>query len=336
MRQALWITRFDWEDEAELTALVSRAIKVGITDLLMQVRGAGDALYRSEVAPASAKIAGRLGWPPKWDPLGVVCELAAAHDGVRVHAWVNALSGWPAGSLEVCAGLEPSQAGYPDHLLIRHPDAVLVDARGEPMPCPNDTDYVWVSARHVDVVRELQAATSELVNRYPLAGIHLDRIRYPTAGWFDPIDGTRDAKGITDLVAAVRDRAPAELDVSASLMPDYGSDTGGERDHIATYGQDGWAWVEQGLCTSVMPMVYTTIKPGESWDWATLVAEHIDALPDGTCWVALYAEHDPAMLRQQAEAYADRPIAGLAWYSARLIRENDRWSVLAEIISRLG
>jgi hypothetical protein len=50
MRQALWITRFDWEDEAEFTALVSRAIKVGITDLLMQVRGAGDALYRSEVA----------------------------------------------------------------------------------------------------------------------------------------------------------------------------------------------------------------------------------------------------------------------------------------------
>jgi uncharacterized lipoprotein YddW (UPF0748 family) len=336
MRHALWITRFDWEDAAELTALATRAIKLGVTDLLMQVRGAGDALYRSEVAPASAKIAGQLGWAPKWDPLETVCDLADRHEGVRVHAWVNSLSGWPAGSLEVCGGLAPSLPGFPDHLLIRHPDAVLVDASGDQMPCPNTTDYVWVSARHVDVVRELQAATSELVSRYPLTGIHLDRIRYPTAGWFDPIDGQRSAQGITDLVAAVRDRTPPEMGVSASLMPDYGAMTGGVPDHIATYGQDGWAWVKQDLCTDVMPMVYTTIQPGESWDWATLTEQHLDALPDGACWVALYAEHEPAMLVQQAEMFADRPIAGVAWYSARLIRENDRWDVLRDVIVRLG
>lgn len=336
MRHALWITRFDWEDEADLTALVARAIKVGITYLLMQVRGAGDALYRSEVAPASAKIAGLIGWTPKWDPLEVTCDLAARHDGVRVHAWVNALSGWPAASLEVCAGLEPSQAGYPDHLLIRHPDAVLVDAAGRSMPCPNTTDYVWVSARHVDVVRELQAATSELVSRYPLAGIHLDRIRYPTAGWFDPIDGRRSARGITDLVAAVRERTPPEMAVSASLMPDYGAMAGGEPDHLATYGQDGWAWVKQDLCSEVMPMVYTTIQPGESWDWGRLVGQHLDALPDGTCWAALYAEHEPAMLRQQAETFAERPIAGIAWYSARLVDEHARWDVVRDVVTRLG
>ncbi len=336
MRHALWITRFDWENEADLTAIVTRAIKLGITDLLMQARGAGDALYRSEVAPASAKIAGRLGWMPKWDPLDVVCDLAARHEEVAVHAWVNALSGWPAGSLEVCGNLEPSEPGFPDHLLIRHPDAVLVDASGKPMPCPNDTDYVWVSARDIDVVRELQAATSELVSRYPLAGIHLDRIRYPTAGWFDRLDGTRSADGITDLVAAVRDRAPEDISVSASIMPDYGAGTRGEPDHLATYGQDGWAWVKRGLCTEVMPMVYTTISPGESWDWARLTGQHLDALPDETCWVALYAEHEPAMLVEQAETFADRPIAGIAWYSAGLVNTHDRWDVVREVVSRLG
>jgi uncharacterized lipoprotein YddW (UPF0748 family) len=335
MRHALWITRFDWEDEADLTALVARAIKVGVTNLLMQARGAGDALYRSEVVPASAKIAGRIGWPPKWDPLEVVCDLAARHDGVRVHAWVNALSGWPAASLEVCSGLEPSLPSFPNHLLIRQPGAVLVDAGGQTMPCPNNTDYVWVSARHATVVGELRAVAAELVDRYPIAGIHLDRIRYPTAGWFDPNDGERDAHGITDLVAAVRDRTPRELHVSASLMPDYGSVTGGEPDHIATYGQDGWAWVEQSFCTDVMPMVYTTIQPGESWDWATLTAQHLDALPDGTCWVALYAEHEPEMLRRQAETFADRPIAGIAWYSAGLVNTHDRWDVVRDVVARL-
>ncbi len=336
MRHALWITRFDWETEAELAAIVTQAIKLGITDLLMQARGAGDALYRSEVAPASAKIAGRLGWMPKWDPLDVVCDLASRHDGVAVHAWVNVLSGWPAGSLEGCDGLEPSQPGFPDHLLIRHPDAVLVDASGEPMPCPNDSDYVWVSARHVDVVREMQAATSELVNRYPLAGIHLDRIRYPTDGWFDPVDGKRSADGITDLVAEVRDRTPTDMRVSASIMPDYGAETRGQPDHTAIFGQDGWAWVEQGLCTDVMPMVYSTIRAGESWDWAKLTGQHLDALPDGTCWVALYAEHEPEMLIKQAETFADRPIAGVAWYSARLVDDHDRWDVVREVVTRLG
>jgi uncharacterized lipoprotein YddW (UPF0748 family) len=336
MRQALWITRFDWEDEPELAALVTRAIKVGVTDLLMQVRGAGDALYLSEVAPASAKIAGRLGWAPKWDPLEVVCDLAAPHDDVRVHAWVNALSGWPAGSLEGCNGLEPSQPGYPDHLLIRHPDAVLVDRQGKPMPCPNDTDYVWVSARHPDVVRELEAATAELVTRFPLAGIHLDRIRYPMDGWFDPVDRKRDAAGITDLVRAVRERAPAEVDISASLMPDYGAEAGGTPDHIGIYGQDGWAWVKQDLATSIMPMVYTTIREGESWSWTHLVGEHLDALPDGTCWVPLYAEHEPEMLLRQAETFADRAIAGIAWYSAGLVQTHDRWSVVGDVASRLA
>ena len=77
------------------------------------------------------------------------------------------------------------------------------------------------------------------------------------------------------VVGSVLTLIPLAWMVSASLMPDYGSAPGGEPDHIATYGQDGWAWVKQELCTDVMPMVYTTIQPGEPWDWATLTAQHL-------------------------------------------------------------
>src|SRR5690625_1116309 len=122
MRQALWITRFDWETERELRTLVQRAIEAGITDILMQARAAGDAFYRSAVVPASPRIAGRLGGQMDWDPLETVCTMARDHD-VRVHAWLNVLSGWPATSAETCAGLEPSPDDVPDHLLLRHAEA---------------------------------------------------------------------------------------------------------------------------------------------------------------------------------------------------------------------
>jgi uncharacterized lipoprotein YddW (UPF0748 family) len=309
---------------------------VGITDLLMQVRGAGDAFYRSDIAPAASKIAGRLGWTPRWDPLEIVCDLAADHDEVRVHAWVNALSGWPATSIEACGGLAELPESAPDHLLARHPDAVLVDADGAPMPCPNPTDYVWVSARHERVPEELEAVVEELGDRYPIGGVHLDRIRYPERGWFDPIDGRRRADGITDLVRAVGSRLPKDMELTAAIMPDYGSTLGGEPAHLAQYGQDGWAWVAEDVADSVMPMVYTTIRDGESWDWARLTGEHLDALPEGACWLPLYAEHDEPMLRQQARFARERVVAGVAWYSAGLIEANDRWPLVRSTVTALA
>jgi len=328
---ALWITRFDWEDEADLTALVTRAIKVGVTDLLMQVRGAGDALYRSEVAPASAKIAGRLGWAPKWDPLEVVCDLAAPHDGVLVHAWVNALSGWPAGSLEVCGGLEPSQPGYPDHLLVRHPDAVLVDASGKPMPCPNDTDYVWVSARHVDVVRELQAATTRADGAVP-ADRHPSRSHpLPTA------DGsTRStqapARGITDLVAAVRKRVRTASRCRRRLMPDYTTVTDGSPKPHRHVRARRLGMGQTGPLHDGDPMVYRR-SAGRDLGLGDADRAHLDACRTEPAGVALYAEHEPDMLRREAELFVDRPIAGVPGTGAADPGER-RWEVVREVIAR--
>ena len=336
MRHALWITRFDWEDQAALTGLVSMAIKVGVTDLLMQVRGAGDAFYRSDVAPAAAKIAGRLGFEPRWDPLQVVCDLAAAADGVRVHAWVNVLSGWPATVQEVCGGLERSMVGNPSHLLLRHPDAVLVDASGEPMPCPNETEYVWVSARHPAVERELTAVVAELMDRYPLAGVHLDRIRYPTDAWYDPVYRERSAQGVTDLVAAIDGVLPDGVELTAAIMPDYGAELNGAPAHIAQYGQDGWVWVESGIADSVMPMVYTTIAEGETWSWDRLIEQHLAALPVETCWLPLYCGHDETMLTEQARLALERDVAGVAWYSSGLIQTANRWVTVRAIVNMLA
>lgn len=337
MRQAIWITRFDWASRDELRALVTKALGAGVTDLLVQARGAGDALYRSDVAPASPNIADRLGGEPLWDPLAEVCELASMRDDVRVHAWINVLSGWPATSPDACTGLEPSAPGSPDHLLLRHPEAVLVDASGRPMSCPNDTDYVWVSPTHPGVVRELEAVTDELSDRYALAGIHLDRIRFPGGGWRDPHDGsTRPWEAVTALVGRIRDRLHDDHELTASLVPDYGRAVNGGREHLVEFAQDGWRWVELGLVDSVMPMVYSPIAPGEPDDWGRLVGEHRRATGETRCWTPIFAGLDATMIAQQLRQARNWAGIGVAWYSAGLAERHDRWDVIRRVGDELG
>ncbi|HYH11651.1 MAG TPA: hypothetical protein VD789_04770, partial [Thermomicrobiales bacterium] len=263
-------------------------------------------------------------------PLEVVCDLAGVQGGVRVHAWLNVLSGWPATSAEACAGLVPSATGVPDHLLLRHPDATLVDERGKPMPCPNETDYIWVSPRHLAVSAELEQVVTELVERYPLAGVHLDRIRYPGRPWHDRADDVRRVEAVTAVVRSIRTCVPGELELTASLVPDYGSGNGAMPDHLAEYGQDGWRWVEEGLLDSVMPMVYTPIAPGAPDDWGLLVGQHRRGTGGDRCWIPVFAGLDTTMVARQAEQARRWATIGIAWYSAGLVGQHDRWDLLRQ------
>lgn len=330
MRFALWITRFDWDDERGLRSLATRAIDAGFTDLLMQVRGAGDALYRSTAAPVSPKIAGRLGGHAMWDALGVVIEACSRAEGVRVHAWLNALSGWPATSPEACRGLAASTAGHPDHLLVRHPDLALVDDAGTPMPCPNEWDYVWLSPRATKVAEELRAVVAELCTAYSIAGVHLDRIRYPGGPWRDDGFTERSVEAVTQLVRNVRMATPADKEVTASIVPDYlAVDDHSVSEHLSAYGQDGWQWVRDGLVDQVMPMVYSPVEPGCESDWRRLMRGHVDAVGAGKVWAPIYAGLPVDQIEQQVNEAMQAGVVGMSWYSAGLIEGGGHWARLA-------
>lgn len=334
MRASLWITRFDWDSESALRSLVAKSIEAGFTDLLMQVRGAGDALYRSDVAPTSPKIADQLGGEPAFDPLGVVIDAARRAEGdVRVHAWVNVLTGWLATSEQACLGLKRTMAGSPNHALVDHRELVLVDAEGRPMPCPNETDYLWLSPRSNIMKEHLRAVVSELCGRYPLAGVHLDRIRYPGGSWRDRGYTAPDAEPVTNLVRAVRESANSGIELTAALVPDYSIHDGNEApSHLTEYGQDGWKWVTEGLVDSVMPMVYTPIADGADDDWTTLMENHVTGLKAESFWIPMFAGLQPDMLRRQRHAARGWPAAGIAWYSAGLLFRQDRWSLVREFL----
>ena len=85
--RAVWITTvagLDWPtsrdtavQRATLLAMVERLHSSGFNTIFFQVRGRGDALYRSALEPWPAIMTGRPGGDPGWDPLAFI--LAAAH-----------------------------------------------------------------------------------------------------------------------------------------------------------------------------------------------------------------------------------------------------------------
>src|SRR5829696_8767765 len=83
--RALWVTRSSLTSAAAIATLVTTAHQQGFNTLLVQVRGRGDAYFRSTLEPRAADLARQ---PAVFDPLATV--LAEARERrIRVHAWVS-------------------------------------------------------------------------------------------------------------------------------------------------------------------------------------------------------------------------------------------------------
>ncbi len=94
---AMWLSYLEWESmdfssEAAFTASVSTVMancaNLGLDTVLVQVRPFGDALYASEIFPASHLMTGAQGQSPGFDPLAILINGARAA-GLRIEAWIN-------------------------------------------------------------------------------------------------------------------------------------------------------------------------------------------------------------------------------------------------------
>ena len=184
--RGLWVPRGAITTPAAIDALVTDASEAGITDLLVQVRGRGEALYRSDLEPRASELAGQ---PPSFDPLGRILE-AARPAGLRVHAWVNL-------NLVSSAASLPSSSRHvanrrPDWLMVpRDLSSTLADvapaspaylatlarwSRGQ----SGQVEGLYLSPVAADARAYSRAIIEELVRRYALDGVHLDYVRYPS------------------------------------------------------------------------------------------------------------------------------------------------------------
>jgi uncharacterized lipoprotein YddW (UPF0748 family) len=293
-RRGLWVlaegSQRVLEHPERVAALLEDAAALGATDLFVQVYRGGRAWFDSTLADPAPFAAAR----ERHGGDALTALLAAAHArGLRVHAWVNALS----------------LSARRDGPLLRElgPGAVLVDQAGRSLldypdlelPAPERTWYrlgtpaIWLDPGAPGVAERLVATFAELAARYPaLDGIHLDYIRYPDVLPFVP--GTRFGVGMDfGHGPATRDRfrretgleppsPPTRLgnadawdawrrDRVTLLVAGIGEAARRARPGLAisaavwayadraylSMGQDWRRWLEQGLLDFAVAMAYT-------------------------------------------------------------------------------
>lgn len=160
--RAIWVTRWDYKTPRDIATVMENSRNAGFNTVLFQVRGNGTVFYRSKIEPWAEELGGH---DPGFDPLAVACR-EAHRRGLSLQAWVNVVPGW--------YGKEPPTDRR--QLYWQRPQWFWHDAAGHRQPLGW---YSSLNPCYPEVRRYLVAVFRELVQRYPIDGLHLDYIRFP-------------------------------------------------------------------------------------------------------------------------------------------------------------
>ena len=184
--RGLWVLRSSLTSPGRVRQMVDMAQRAGFNTLLVQVRGHGDAYYDSRIEPRAIELDDES---PTFDPLTLT--LTAAHAaGLKVHAWVSVDL--------VSSATTLSRART--HVTARHPEWLMVPRsiantlRAVPPDLPSylgdiaratratggQIDGLYLSPILPAARDYLTSVITDLVSRYPLDGLHLDDLRYPS------------------------------------------------------------------------------------------------------------------------------------------------------------
>jgi len=344
--RGLWITRFAITSEAALTGILDRAAEHGVNAVFVQVRGAGDAYYASNVEPWARGLTGVLGRDPGWDPLGVAVSHGHAL-GLEVHAYVNALAGWPANLGE------PTVAeGTIQHALYTHPEWTAVDSSG----ANTDGEYIWFSAANPEVRAHTAAVVADLLTHYDVDGVHLDRIRMPGPDYTrDDVALARFADAqletpsltfaefmreevnlvVEDTFVALLETRP-EARLSAAVWGIYERLPGcftsqGKLD----YHQDSIEWTQRGIIDALAPMIYWGESPGACTDFRAHTSFFVDESAPKDVWTGVHVTEindgsfdADALVGRLATSLDEGATGSLLYASAMFDADTARWDVL--------
>ncbi len=165
--RAMWVARWDITTPDECSTLVRLAEQYGFNTLVVQVRGRGDALYKSSYEPRCELLKGQ---PDDFDPLGTILE-QAKRAGIAVHAWINANYTWDSEN-------PPSS---PEHIVNKHPDWLMRDEDNKiVMTAARDAEGAYTCPSNQAFQEFLKNVYLDVATRYDVDGVHFDFIRYPS------------------------------------------------------------------------------------------------------------------------------------------------------------
>ena len=279
MEKALWVVRVRITNGAAIDDLLADAVERGIRDLVVQVRGRGDAYYRSALEPLAEPV------EEGFDPLAHLAKNAAVV-GVRIHAWGNVFFVWSHPERALPRSERHLVRAHPDWLL--RPDGVRsLDPVGG-----SDWEGIYADPTNAAVREHTLAVFADIVARYPVEGFHYDYVRYPQARY---ATSPEDRRYVTELVRAAAPRLRAArpgLVISAAVFPDPAV----ARDRVL---QEWPRWAAEGLIDLVCPMAYRQ----DTAEVARLLGLARAAAPRTRLWGGLmgYAGK-PDLMREQVRA----------------------------------
>jgi uncharacterized lipoprotein YddW (UPF0748 family) len=184
--RAVWVVRSSITSPQAVDKVVADAKAAGINTLVVQVRGRGDAYYRSRWEPRAAELAGQ---PDSFDPLDSIVK-AAHRERIKVHAWLN---------VHLLANLQelPTAAA---HVYLRHPEWLavprrvaaelhdvdasderfrrrIVEASREDL---RELEGLYTSPANPAVKEHLYNVFMDVVENYDVDGVHFDYVRFPS------------------------------------------------------------------------------------------------------------------------------------------------------------
>lgn len=170
---ALWVVRHNISTPEKIDRLYSIIKDTDIKHIFVQVRGRGDSYYKSELEPRAKDV------PGNFDPLNYLIEKTRKSD-IKIHAWINIFFVMNHGDF-------PPKS---NHLLARYPYWVTCDFKGRSMTdySKKELDDNLLEGYFIDpAIPEFREFMTEVINdilnKYPVDGIHLDYIRYPYSGY---------------------------------------------------------------------------------------------------------------------------------------------------------
>lgn len=263
--------------KADVDFIVDQCERFGFNAIFFQVRPSADALYNSKIFPWSQWLCGAEGKAPEggFDPLAYFCE-AAHKKNIALHAWINPYR------------LKAKKGQSLESLLEHRP--AFKPIREFILPCSDGNFYLDPGEPRV---REfIVSGAKEILENYPVDGLHLDDYFYPQAGIDDAASYEKHGAGMdladfrrqsaTLLVkelfcltheirpGAVFGVSPFGIWANKGAKNPFGSATFGTESYSAHYA-DSIEWVRRGCLDYIAPQIYWE-RGLRVADYATLAA----------------------------------------------------------------
>lgn len=176
--RATWLTavaNIDWPmsstktveaQQAELLELLDVCVETNMNTVLLHIRPACDALYKSKYEPWSSYLNHGRGVDPGYDPLQF-CIDECHKRGLTCHGWINPYRYGKRGGYDWTGNDDTTQLNYKH----THPEWLLY--------YKND---IYLDPAQPEVRQRIKEVVGDIINNYDVDGILMDDYFYPYGG----------------------------------------------------------------------------------------------------------------------------------------------------------